>query len=99
MKCECCGKETEILIEIGAISPKVSVTGKCCTECCTFILSSLEDADDDRSRKAELIPVSEKDAFVDESGRLVDPGEIRFGMKDAAGQPHYFCIRPVAPIP
>ena len=44
MRCECCGRETTVLIEIGAISPKVSVTGRCCVDCCAFILTALEDA-------------------------------------------------------
>lgn len=27
MQCECCGREKEVLIEIGAVSPKVAATG------------------------------------------------------------------------
>ena len=28
MRCECCGRETDILIEIGAVSPQVATTGE-----------------------------------------------------------------------
>ena len=58
MQCECCGRETEVLIEIGAVSPKVSTTGRCCVDCCAFILRALEDMREELpARQAEIIPV------------------------------------------
>ena len=72
MQCECCGRETEVLIEIGAVSPKVSTTGKCCAECCALILTALEDGREDPSdRQAEIIPVEEDRLFVDEDGAKI----------------------------
>ena len=47
MQCECCGRETEVLLEIGAVSPKVAATGLCCVECCAYILTALEDGRED----------------------------------------------------
>ena len=38
MQCECCGRETDVLIEIGAVSSRVSVTGRCFLGCCVLIL-------------------------------------------------------------
>jgi len=100
MQCECCGRETEVLIEIGAISPKVSVTGRCCVDCCAFILTALEDAREDAPElKAEIIPVEETQQFVDGNGSLIEEDEIRFGMKDSQGKIHYFRVYKVWPIP
>ncbi|MBR4474942.1 MAG: hypothetical protein IKS55_15070 [Oscillospiraceae bacterium] len=100
MKCECCGRETEVLIEIGAVSPKVSITGKCCADCCAFILTALEDGREDPPvRQAEIIPAEEDRLFVDEDGEKIGKDEIRFGMKDAGGRVHYFCIRRFDQIP
>lgn len=100
MQCECCGRETDVLIEIGAVSPKVSVTGRCCADCCAFILSALEDRQEEQpNERAEMIPVKESQVFIDEDGREILPEEIRFGMKDIAGKIHYFCIRDLQVIP
>lgn len=100
MRCECCGRETDILIEIGAVSPRVATTGKCCVSCCTFILQALEDRLEEKpARQAEWVSVSAEQTFVDEYGEDIGPEEIRFGMKDAAGKTHYFCIRSVEHIP
>lgn len=60
MQCECCGREKEVLIEIGAVSPKVAATGRCCAECCAFILRALEDEREDvLARQGEILPVDE----------------------------------------
>ena len=91
MICECCGKEREILIEIGAVSPKVSTTGRCCASCCAFIIGALE-GKEESPVATELVPVDESQAFVDETGQPVNPTEIRIGMKDSLGEVHYFCI-------
>ncbi len=100
MKCECCGRETEVLIEIGAISPRVSVTGKCCTECCAYILRALQGTyEDGNEHQTELIPVKEKDVFVDASGDEIPAGDVRFGLTDAEELTHYFSIRRIAQIP
>lgn len=100
MQCECCGREKEVLIEIGAVSPKVAATGLCCVECCAYILTALEDGrEDPEVRQAEIIPVDEKRLFVDEYGKKIEEGAIRFGMKDAGGRIHYFCIRRLDQIP
>ena len=91
MQCECCGRETDILIEIGAVSPKEPVTGRCCADCCAFILSALEDRQEEQpNERAEMIPVNESQVFIDEDGREILPEEIRVGMKDIAGRIHYF---------
>ena len=96
MQCECSGKETDILIEIGAVSPKVSLTGRCCT----FILRALEHRQEEQpAERAEMIPVKESQVFIDEDGREILPEEIRFGMKDIGGRIHYFCIRDLRVIP
>ena len=77
MQCECCGRETEVLIEIGAVSPKVSTTGKCCVDCCAFVLGALEDKREELTeRQAEIIPVEEAQRFVDEDGREIEAGAI-----------------------
>ena len=100
MQCECCGRETEVLLEIGAVSPKVAATGRCCAECCAFILRALEDEREDvPARQGEILPVDEKRLFVDEYGKKIKEGAIRFGMKDAGGRIHYFCIRRLEQIP
>ena len=81
MLCECCGRETEILIEIGAVSPKVSTTGRCCVDCCAFILRALEDKREELpERQAEIIPVEEAQRFVNENGKEIEAGAIRFGI-------------------
>ena len=100
MQCECCGRETEVLIEIGAVSPKVSTTGRCCAECCALILTALEDErEDPPARQAEIIPVEEEQVFVDENDEKIGKDEIRFGMKDASGKVHFFCVRRYEKIP
>ena len=38
MQCECCGRETDVLIAVGEGSPKISVTGRCFLGCCVLIL-------------------------------------------------------------
>ena len=81
MQCECCGRETDILIEIGAVSPKEPVTGRCCADCCAFILSALEDRQEEQpNERAEMIPVNESQVFIDEDGREILPEEIRVGI-------------------
>lgn len=40
-----------------------------------------------------------KRLFVDEYGKKIEEGAIRFGMKDAGGRIHYFCIRWLDQIP
>lgn len=58
MQCECCGRETDVLVEIGAVSPRVSVTGHCCADCCAFILRALEDRQKEQpAERAEMFPV------------------------------------------
>ena len=100
MRCECCGRETTVLIEIGAVSPKISTTGKCCVDCCAFILRALEDKREELpERQAEIIPVEEAQRFVNEDGREIDAGAIRFGMKDANGKLHFFRDYRLDPIP
>ena len=54
---------------------------------------------DPQVRQAEIIPVDEKRLFVDEYGKKIEEGAIRFGMKDAGGRIHYFCIRRLEQIP
>ena len=72
MKCECFGREKEVLVEIGAVSPKVATTGRCCLQCCMFILASLEDEREEVSnRRAEFLPVDEGAGF---RGRERIPG-------------------------
>ena len=84
MKCECCGRETEVLIEIGAVSPKVSTTGKCCAECCAFILTALENGREDPPvRQAEIIPAEEDRLLVDEDGLGNGDGSFFFTLDDA----------------
>ena len=100
MQCECCGRETTVLIEIGAVSPKISTTGKCCVDCCAFILRALEDKREELpERQAEIIPVEEAQRFVNENGKEIEAGAIRFGMKDARGKLHFFCVYRLDPIP
>lgn len=100
MQCECCGRETDVLIEIGAVSPRVSVTGRCCVECCAFILRALEDRQKEQpAERAEMVPVRDGQIFVDEDGGEILPREIRFGMKDHDGRIHYFCMRALRVIP
>ncbi len=100
MRCECCGRETEVLIEIGAISPKVSVTGQCCTECCAYILHAVQDVcEDGYIHRAEFVSVKEKDVFTDDDGCEIPAGDIRFGLTDAEGLTHYFSIRRHEKIP
>ena len=41
---------------------------------------------DPQVRQAEIIPVDEKRLFVDEYGKKIEEGAIRFGMKDAGGR-------------
>ena len=82
MQCECCGREKEVLIEIGAVSPKVAATGLCCVECCAYILTALEDGrEDPQVRQAEIIPVDEKRLFVDEYGKKIEEGNSSFFRK------------------
>ena len=93
MKCECCGREKDVLVEIGAVSPKVAATGRCCLQCCTLILASLEDEREEVSNhRAEILPVDEEQIFVDGSGNPVGKEKIRFGMTDAEGRKHFFCV-------
>lgn len=100
MQCECCGRETDVLIEIGAVSPRVSVSGCCCVECCAFILRALEDRQEEQpAERAEMIPVQDGQVFVDEDGGEILQQEIRFGMKDHDGRIHYFCMRALRVIP
>ncbi len=100
MQCECCGRGTDVLIEIGAVSPRVSVTGRCCADCCVFILRALEDSREEQpAERAEMVPVQDGQVFVDEDGGEILPQEIRFGMKDIAGRIHYFCMRDLRVIP
>ena len=100
MRCECCGRETEVLVEIGAVSPKVATTGKCCRQCCMFILGSLEDEREDGvNRKTEFLPVDEGRAFADGRGYPVGKEKVRFGMTDAEGRKHFFCVERNGHIP
>ena len=100
MRCECCGRETGVLIEIGTVSPKAETSGRCCADCCTFILSALEGKRGDAGPGGmDLISVDETQIFVDASGRRIEPEEIRFGVKDSEGRPHYFCLRKIEQIP
>ena len=100
MQCECCGRGTDVLIEIGAVSPRVSVTGRCCVDCCVFILRALEDSREEQpAERAEMVPVQDGQVFMDEDGGEILPQEIRFGMKDIAGRIHYFCMRDLRVIP
>lgn len=100
MKCECCGRETEVLIEIGAIRPQASVSGRCCASCCAFMLRALEEEREVLpERRAEIIPVDEKQLFVDCNGEKVNGDVIRFGMKDYGGRVHYFQIYKVEQFP
>ena len=100
MKCECCGREKEVLVEIGAVSPKVATTGKCCLQCCMFILASLEDEREEVSnRRAEFLPMDEEQAFVDGRGYPVGKEKLRFGMTDAEGRKHFFCVERIEHIP
>ena len=81
MQCECCGRETDVLIEIGAVSPRVSVTGRCCLECCAFILRALEDRQKEQpAERAEMVPVRDGQIFVDKDGGEILPREIRFSI-------------------
>ena len=41
---------------------------------------------DPQVRQAEIIPVDEKRLFVDEYGKKIEEGAIRFGMKDSGGR-------------
>ncbi len=100
MKCECCGREKDVLVEIGAVSPKVAATGRCCLQCCTLILASLEDEREEVSNHwAEILPVDEEQIFADGSGNPVGKKKIRFGMTDAEGRKHFFCVERIELIP
>ena len=67
------------------------MTGRCCSECCAFILCVLEDRREEQpAERAEMVPVRDDQVFVDEDGGEILPQEIRFGMKDIAGRIHYF---------
>ncbi len=100
MRCECCGREVKVLIEIGAVAPKVCTNGRCCVDCCAYILRALEGSREDRPvQKAELIAAGDEQVFVDETGEETEKSDVRFGMKDAAGKVHYFCVRKLPMIP
>lgn len=99
MQCECCGRETDVLVEIGAVSRKVPATGKCCLQCCAFILGSLVGEQAEERERAEFLTADEKQAFADGSGAEIGADEIRFGMRDAGGKIHYFCVRRIEHLP
>ncbi len=100
MRCECCGREVKVLIEIGPVAPKGCTNGRCCVDCCAYILRALEGRREDSPvQKAELIAASDDQVFVDETGEETEKSDIRFGMKDAEGKVHYFCVRKLPMIP